>query len=261
MKDLLRQTLVFSSKTLALLILVTIFTAFGVFVIFEPAISKLNRAQDQQISVDGYAKKDVTPDMAFINISAIFTGTNAGDLKKEADKALTQTVTDIKSLSSSQIDEKNIKTTYTVTPKYDKDYQNIIGYTVNPTLNVKTSDFSAVDKVITAAENNKLNLVNSVYFTLDDPVKAKDELRNEAIAAAKAKAEQLAKETGIRLGNIINISENNYQPYAYDRNNLMLANSVTKEANVGTPDAQTENTFNPGQTEISLTVYLTYSVY
>jgi uncharacterized protein YggE len=228
--------------------------------IIEPAISRINR--DQIMIVEGYAKKSINPDIAYINISAVFTGTNAGELKKEADKALTQTVNDLLSLSSSMIPQENIKTNYSVSPKYDKE-SNIIGYIVNPTLIVKTADFTAVDKVIEIAENNKLNLVNSVYFTLDDPVTAKGQLREEAIEAAKTKAEKLIQSTGIRLGNIINISENNYSPYTSNRNDMLLVNSTTGSS----ADAPVEEsgsstgTFNPGQTEISMTVYLTYAVY
>ena len=236
------------------MILITLFTGFGVYVIIEPAISKLNR--NDQISVDGIAKKNVTPDIAYINISAILTGTSAADLKKQADTALTKTVTELKALN---IPEGKIQTTYSVTPKYDKDYQNIVGYTANPTLIVKAQDFTLVDKVIEIAQNNKLILVNNVYFTLEDPVKAKEQLRDEAIAAAKAKAEKLAQETGIRLGNIINISESSYQPYLSNGN---MKTTVANDLTTGTaPSSQSDSTFNPGETEITLTIYLTYSVY
>jgi hypothetical protein len=258
MSDIVKQISVFSIKSFILLVLIVVFTAIGVFVIIEPAISKLE-SNHEYIS-EGIAKKGLTPDIAYVNISAIFTGTNAGDLKKEADKALTDTVTGLKSLSSSQIKDEEIKTTYSLTPKYDKDGQNIIGYTTTPTLEVKTHDFTAIDKVIEVAQLNKLNLVNNVYFTIEDPVAAKELLRVEAINAAKTKAEKISAETGLRLGKIVNISENSYQPY-YSNSKMMdlTANSVS-----GSPSTAPESdssTFNPGETEIQLTVYVTYEIY
>jgi uncharacterized protein YggE len=258
MSDIVKQVCIFSLKSFALLVLIVIFAAIAMFAIVEPAISKITT--NHEFTVDGIAKKNITPDIAYVNISAIFTGDNAGDLKKQADKALTDTVNGLKSLSSSQIKDEEIKTNYSLSPKYDKDGQNIIGYTTTPTLEVKTKDFTAIDKVIEIASQNKLNLVNSVYFTIEDQVKAKEQLRDEAIAAAKAKAEKIARETGLRLGKMTNFSENNYQPY-YSYNKMeSLANSVTGSDSVTAPDS-TSTTFNPGETEIQMTVYLTYTTY
>lgn len=258
MSDIVKQIFVFSTKSFLLLILILIFTALGMFLVVEPGISKMTTLHEY--TADGVAKTNIVPDIAYVNISAIFTGTNAGDVKKEADKALTDTVNELKALSSSQIKEEEITTNYSLSPKYDKDGQNIIGYTSTPTLEVKTHDFTAIDKVIEIAQNNKLNLVNSVYFTIEDPVTAKEQLREDAIAAAKSKAEKVSSETGLRLGKIINISENNYQPYySYNSKSMDLANSVTGGIN---PSTGTESTsFNPGETEIQLTVYLTYETY
>ena len=260
MSDIVKQIFVFSTKSFLLLVLILIFTALGMFLVIEPGISKMTTVHEY--TVDGITKKNITPDLAYVNISAIFTGTNAGDVKKEADKALTDTVTDLKALSGSPIKDEEISTNYSLSPKYDKDGQNIIGYTSTPTLEVKTHDFTVIDKVIEVAQNNKLNLVNNVYFTLEDPVAAKDQLREEAIAAAKAKAEKISTETGLRLGKILNISENNYQPYySYNTKSMdLLANSVTggTAPSSGTTDS---TSFNPGETEVQLTVYLTYETY
>jgi len=259
MSDFIKQILLFFTKSLGLLILVTIFLAIGVFAVIEPAISKLQT--NHEFTADGLAKKSITPDIAYVNISAIFTGTNAGTLKKDVDKAINDTVTGLKSLSSVQIKDEEIKTNYTITPKYDKDYQNIIGYTATPTLEVKTHDFTAIDKVIEVAQTNKLILVNNVYFTIEDPIKAKEQLREEAIANAKAKAEKVAAETGLRLGKIVNISENNYVPY-YSYESRDSAKTMSPSlGTTGSGTNETSSTVNPGQTEIQLTVYITYEIY
>lgn len=259
MSDFIKQILLFSTKSFTLLILITIFAAFGIFVIVEPAISKLQT--NHEFTADGLAKKSITPDIAYVNISAVFSGTNAGTLKKDVDKAINDTVTGLKSLSSVQITEEMIKTNYTINPKYDKDGQNIIGYTATPTLEVKTRDFTVIDKVIEVAQANKMILVNNVYFTLEDPVKAKEQLREEAIANAKAKAEKVAAETGLRLGKIVNISENNYVPYySYQSMDTVKLNSPSTSTSGNTGTRDESSTINPGQTEIQLTVYITYEI-
>ena len=115
MSDIVKQIFVFSTKSFLLLILILIFTALGMFLVVEPGISKMTTLHEY--TADGVAKTNIVPDIAYVNISAIFTGTNAGDVKKEADKALTDTVNELKALSSSQIKEEEITTNYSLSPK------------------------------------------------------------------------------------------------------------------------------------------------
>ena len=54
---------------------------------------------------------------------------------------------------------------------------------------------------------NGANEVSGLQFTVDDPKKPQEDARNQAIADAKAKAEKLASELGVKLSRITNYSE------------------------------------------------------
>ena len=158
------------------------------------------------------------------------------------------------------IPEAKIHSSYSIQPKYDSTYQNITGYTAHATMEVKTGDFTLVDKVLEASNKNKLILVDGVSFGIEDPIKAKEDLRTAAIAAAKDKAAALAAETGISLGKVINISEgtNSYPMY----NDVMKTNAMlgTAPSTATGGTTQDSSTLSPGETQVEMTVYLTYEV-
>lgn len=249
MKEILRSVTSFTLKAVILLFLIGVFSGLSYLLLIRPAVKNL--IQQQSMSVDGTAKKYIKPDLAVVSVGAIMNNTSAANLKKDADTALTKTRTEI---IASGITEEKIKSNYTISPKYDKDYQNIVGYTTRVTMEVKTNDFTKVDTVLESAQKNGLILVDGVSFVIEDPIKAKEELRTAAIAAAKAKAEKLANETGISLGKVINISEG-YQPYytnSYLKTNTYLAASVVEDT------SSSASTFDAGETEVQMTVTLTY---
>ena len=89
-----------------------------------------------------------------------------------------------------------------------------------------------------------------MQFTIDNPEQFREQARAKAIAQAKSNAQNLAKESGVNLGKIINVYEGyNSYPAAY---NSVKAMGVTESAPVPT--------IQPGQQEIDVTINLTYQV-
>jgi hypothetical protein len=252
MKHTLYNVAGFTFKAVILLILLAFFSVGMYFALVRPAIRNLT--QVQPLTVDGTAKKDIAPDLAIVSVGAVFTNTDPAVLKKEADKALSDSTTAILAIG---IPQEKIKSNYSISPKYDKDGQNITGYTTSVTLEVDVKDFTKTDQILEIAQQNKLSVVYGVTFTLEDPIAAKEQLRTAAIDAAKAKAEAWSEETGISLGKVINISEGGYYPYY--NNDLLRANTLVAPS-AGTQSSSGSTTISPGQTEIEMTVNLTYEV-
>ena len=101
-----------------------------------------------------------------------------------------------------------------------------------------------------AEAGGDLTRIDSISFSVDDPSVHYEEAREEAMADAKAKAEQLAELAGVTLGKPTYISEGTQTPPIYPR--LMV--EIVEEAVVGrTP-------ISPGETEISLTVQVVYAI-
>ena len=91
-----------------------------------------------------------------------------------------------------------------------------------------------------------------MQFTVDDLEKAKADAREKAIEQAKAKALVLTNQAGLKIVKLVNISEGyafSPQPLYVDAKGGAMMESISIA-----PDIQ------PGQSEISTTVYLTYRV-
>lgn len=89
------------------------------------------------------------------------------------------------------------------------------GYRVQTDLDVTVGDTkklaALMDKIATSGFEQDMkdewgNLM-SVYYTLSDPDKLRDEMLSEAIANAKAKAERMASAAGSGLGRVYSINE------------------------------------------------------
>ena len=80
-----------------------------------------------------------------------------------------------------------------------------------------------------------------------------NEARIKAVTSAKEKAQSLANAAGITLGKIINVSENeNFVPRPIE---FMAKNDL-----VGLGGDQTQPNITPGQTEIVLSVSISYEI-
>ena len=88
----------------------------------------------------------------------------------------------------------------------------VIGYTLEQDVQVKIRDFTKIGDILSAATSSGANVVGDLQFTIDNPEQFKEQARAQAIAQAKSNAQNLAKESGLNLGKLINVYENNYNP-------------------------------------------------
>ncbi len=117
-----------------------------------------------------------------------------------------------------------------------------------------TAKIREIDEVGTiidavAAAGGDFARINSIDFSVDDPSAYYEEAREEAMADARAKAEQLAELVGAKLGKATYISESSYVPPPIYRQDIY------EEA---VPAATTS--ISPGEMEISLTVQVAYTI-
>lgn len=80
-------------------------------------------------------------------------------------------------------------------------------YVVRNTVVVSVHDLDRLGEVIGAAMQAGANNLHGLELTLEDPHPLNDEARRRAVARAMKKAQQLAKEAGVSLGPIIEVSE------------------------------------------------------
>lgn len=209
-----------------------------------------------EITVYAEGKAVVVPDVALVKLGVTSEGLKVGSLVEDNTIKMNAILKDIKDLG---VAEKDIQTTnYSLTPRYD--YLEIgervfRGYTLTQEIRVKVRDFARIGDVLEKSTQNGANLVGDLQFTMDDMTKAKELAKKDAIAKAKAQAELLVKETGLKLGEIKNIYETSCGPYGdcYGAMGIGAGGGVETSATAAP-------TVQPGQQEVSIEISLVYQL-
>ena len=174
------------------------------------------------ISFEGKGEIFASPDIA--NIS--FSVRESGKTQKEAQDKVSVKVNKVtKFVKENGVAEKDIKTeNYSAYPQYDYgpqciDYPcppqkppKIIGFEVNQNISVKVRNVDETGKILDLLASAAVTDINGPNFEIDEIEKVQAKARKLAIEDAKAKAEQLAKDLGIRLVRIVNFSEGGNYP-------------------------------------------------
>ncbi len=205
--------------------------------------------QNVGIWVTGEGSVMVVPDVANLNLGVEVQAETVAQAQAQAANAMQAVIDELRARGVADTD---IKTQYyNIYPirDYQKDTSVIIGYRVTNTVTVKVRDVentgTIIDAVAAAAGDNIR--INSIYFTVDDTSAYLEQARADAMADAKAKAQQLADLAGMSLGKPTYISEGgSYVPYIYADRALLDEGSSTP--------------ISPGETEVRLSVQVVYSI-
>jgi hypothetical protein len=164
-------------------------------------------------------------------------------------------------LKAAGIADKDIQTAYfniyPVTVWDDQKQQQItVGYRVANTVTAKIRSLdtvgSVIDAVVTAGGD--LTRIDSLSFSIDDPTIYNRELREKAMADAKATAEQIAQLAGVKLGQPTYITESSYVPSPIYYRDLAAGGAVPS------PAPAIETPVSPGDMEITLNVQIAYGI-
>jgi uncharacterized protein YggE len=202
--------------------------------------------------VEGTGKVNVAPNIAEINLGIEANKKTVVEAQKEANEKINRIIDAVKKLG---VEEKYIKTVnYSVYPQYDfKEGQNVTGYNVNVSMQIRVKNFEKINAVIDTAASLGANQVGGLNFTIDDKKleELKMQARKQAIDEAKRKAKEIAAMAGIRLGRIVNISENPTSPYLPQLLKQMQVGAVAR-------DQEVQTQIQPGESEIVISVTLSY---
>ncbi len=208
-----------------------------------------------QITVTGTAKVSATPDVAVLNMGIVSEGASVTVAQKGVTDKMNAIIAALK--GQFKIEAKDIQTeTFSVNPKYDwsSGKQTIVGYTANQSVSVKVRDFNITGDILAKATELGANNVSGPSFSIDDPEKVKADAREKAITQAKAKAQLLATQVGIKLGRIVNFYEggNEVANVAYGFGGATMDSAVAMKA--------VAPTIEPGSQDVQLTVSLSYEI-
>ena len=209
-------------------------------------------AQPRTLDIIGTGTVYLTPDIANIYVGvhsedpAVATAVNDNNTR-------TQALVD--ALKNAGIAAKDIQTSnFSVynTTGYDKVTGVSTGsiYAVDNTVYITVRYLSKLGSLLSTAVGVGANNINSITFDVADKTAAMVEARQKAMTDASSLASELAKNAGLTLGEIQNVSYADSSPVSYSYG---VGGGGASAPNASVP-------IQPGMTEITVTVSVTYII-
>lgn len=221
----------------------------------------------RSFTVTAEARKATVPDVAQFTFNVITEGgRDLAALQTQNTEKVNKTIEFVKSQG---VEAKDIKTqAYNITPREQffscpRDGgpcrpSEIVGYTINQTVQVKVRDFAKASGILGGVVTNGANSVSQLNFTVDDATKLQNEAKAEAITNAKVQAEELARAGKFKLGKLIAIDENTAIPYSSFQGREMAA--AGNATDLSLQKAAPTPAIEPGSQEIVATVVLRFEI-
>ncbi len=215
------------------------------------SVTSVTTTKTDTFSVSGEGKATVAPDIAVVNVGVTAQGTTVKQVQQELNTKINAVSTAIKKLG---VNEKDIQTSnYSIYPNYDfqQGRQRVTGYQASSNLTIKVRDIDKANNVIDAGTANGANQVSGISFDIDDKTKVQNEAREKAVAEARRKAQDAARIAGFKLGRVINYSES----FGGEPRPVPML-----EKAVGIPAGMEPTQVEPGTTEVSVVVTLSFQI-
>ena len=135
---------------------------------------------------------------------------------------------------------------------YTEGMEEISAYNANSTLAIRLTDMEIVGQVIDLAFGAGANTLNGIEFSASDTDEARAEALKKAVQDARAKAEILAEAAGLKITQIVEISEG--ATYSYDSGaNVFRAKGIETEE-----DASAATVVQAAKLQVSATISITF---
>jgi uncharacterized protein YggE len=215
------------------------------------APGKLNLvAQEEGIWVTGEGEVMAAPDIATLRLGIEAQEATVAEAQSQATEAMDSVMA---ALIDNGVAEQDIQTQYFSIRQITSwvgEEQVVVGYRVTNMVTTKIRDIDNAGIIIDAVAEagGDLTRIDSLGFSVDDPSVYYEQARQEAMADANAKAEQLAELAGVTLGKPTYISEGISYPI-YPRDYIYeMAGGIS------------ETPISPGEMEISLSIRVVYAI-
>ena len=212
-----------------------------------------NSDGSSEISVSGSGSINVNPDVAYISLGVSTKGVDPKAALEDNNRLIAAVISAVRDKG---VAEKDIRTMdFNMYPDYnygyEKEGEQIRGYTVSNNVSIVVRDINAVGDVLGVAANAGANASGGVQFGLLDNSAAYNEALVLAIENAVGKAEAIAGALGKTIASPSSVTEtvNYYSPYPY-----AAAENLSRDAAVGNVPVQT------GKLTITANVQMVYEL-
>jgi uncharacterized protein YggE len=174
----------------------------------EPATSAA-RARPRTLRVVGEGRAHAAPDVALATIGIVAFDPSLAKATREADARARRVQAVVADAGVAGADMQTSRYDVDIERRADRPDESprVVGYRVVNELRVKVRDLAAVgmllDRVVAAGANE----VQGLAFAKDDTTAEQGRALAAAVRAARAKAEEMARAAGLRLGELLELSE------------------------------------------------------
>jgi uncharacterized protein YggE len=206
------------------------------------------------ITVTGNATQSSAPDEAVLTLTVESDGADPGASLNANAVAVQKVLDRLKSegVAADKIETANVSVNPIRIYNPDTGAETVTGYRSQNTVTVTLADAAQVGKVLSAAVEAGANIVSGPVWKLSDDTAAVAEALKKAVANARTKAQALAEAQGVKVGDVVMMSESNidlpvYPMYA----DYMAEKSVAGGGVVPTP-------ISAASLDVTATVTITY---
>jgi uncharacterized protein YggE len=224
-----------------------------------PAVSwwEASVSPARTITVTAEGKTTATPDLAELTFSVVSQGQDPKTLATNNTQKMNAV---LQFVASQNIATSDIATTgYDLQPTYtyNNNTQNsiITGYTLTQTVTLKIHDLANVATILSGLTPLGVNEIGGVDFTFNNPDTFVALARVDAMNKALTKAEQMAYQAGVSLGEVMNIAENSYVPSP-----VRMYNTATPMVAMGASSPVSTPNIQPGSQDVTDNVTITYAL-
>lgn len=241
------QAALVATATILALVLVTKFVSP-----IPLSITQTTTEKSAAFSATGHSSVSTIPDKVEITLGVSLKENDIQRAQSRANEIINKINSDLQGLG---IAKDDIKTqNYSIYPNYNYQTggQQLIGYSVDISINVSLTDFEKLNTAVDLATQAGANQVSGIQFTLSEAKEreVKAQARAEAIEDAKTNAKDLANLAGMRLGKVVNVVEDNgaSSPVPY-----LAADAMSRGMGGGAP-----TNIVPGSTNYTYTATISY---
>jgi hypothetical protein len=175
----------------------------------RPALAADDTTREHTISASGTGRVIISPDVADLRLGVSVTKPTVKAARAAAADSMAKVIAALKKLG---IADADLQTTgLSLQPVYD--YSNngnppkLTGYTLSNSVAVTVRDLDKIGDAIDDGLAAGATTLDGVTFRVDDPAKAQEQARKQAMTQAKAIADTLASSAGVSITGVSSISE------------------------------------------------------